>query len=90
MDDTTPPAPSLAIVPLDTVAGVYAALHGLDEKHTAAYALQLYGALNPNLRAAAGEQLAVTVTGVVVLTEKLGTARAMGRLRKPDGSTSYR
>lgn len=76
-------------IPLHSLAMAYAAYHGLDPAHTAQYAARIAGALDASIADHDGGQHMLNVAGVMVVTMKLETARAMARLRKPDGTTTY-
>lgn len=85
------PAPSGGTyIPLHHLTAAYSAFHALDTNHTYNYALDLAKKLDPlNVTIEPG-YTTLNVTGVMLMTMKLESARAMGRLRRVDGSTSYK
>jgi hypothetical protein len=78
------------ITTLHVVTAAYSAYHSLDPAHTYGYAAGLCAKLDPLLTTHFDGQMHLTAAGIVILTMKLEKACAMGRLRRPDGSTSYK
>lgn len=89
MSESAPRVAGAVYVPLGQLTAAYSAYHDLDPQHTETYAAGIAAKLHAECTVRTDDGWLLTVAGVMLTTIKLESARAMARLRKSNGATTY-